>query len=103
MMKNKKRIQAVAFVINSPGGSLTHSNLVAGGIRGFCDENKLKLLTFTDSLAASGGYYVLCVGDEVYASKPALVGSVGALASSIDLHSLLEKYNLHRLYLTSQE
>jgi ClpP class serine protease len=103
LTKNKKRIEAVAFVINSRGGSIVYSNILANAMKTFCTDNKLKLFTFTDSIAVSGGYYLLCVGDEVYASKPALVGSVGAIISNFDFKVLLDKYNLDRIYLTAKE
>jgi ClpP class serine protease len=103
MMQNKKRIEAVAFVINSPGGSVVYSDIVSNSIKTFCNDNKLKLFTFTDSMALSGGYYLICVGDEVFATKASLVGSVGAIVTSFDFKAILDKYDIERYYINNNE
>jgi ClpP class serine protease len=103
MLKNRNRVQAVAFVINSPGGSAVYSNIISTSIKSFCKDNKLPLLTFTDSVAASGGYWLLCIGDEVYASKHSLVGSVGAVITSMNFKAILDKYQIEREYITTSK
>lgn len=43
---------------------------------------------FAGDISASGGYYILCMGDEVYSERTSLVGNIGALISKIDLRGI---------------
>eukprot|EP00331_Platyophrya_macrostoma_P004869 CAMPEP_0176416270 /NCGR_PEP_ID=MMETSP0127-20121128/6257_1 /TAXON_ID=938130 /ORGANISM="Platyophrya macrostoma, Strain WH" /LENGTH=276 /DNA_ID=CAMNT_0017796335 /DNA_START=31 /DNA_END=861 /DNA_ORIENTATION=- len=70
---NPKRSKALAVVINSPGGSAAQSELI-------CDKLKHFLYTFAEDIAASGGYYILCIGDKVYVDPSSIVGSIGVVA-----------------------
>lgn len=56
----------MAVVINSPGGSPTQCDIMTSMIKGFCHENHLPLYTFAEDCAASGGYFLLSIGDKVY-------------------------------------
>lgn len=40
----------------------------------------MPLYTFAQDVAASGGYFLLCMGDKVYVDSSSLVGSVGVIA-----------------------
>ena len=101
--KNSKKLEAVCFVINSPGGSAVQSNIVANTLRCFCDSYKIKLYTFAEDIAASGGYWLLCVGDEVYSYKSSLIGSIGVVWTTIDAKNFLEKRKLERIQFSSKK
>jgi len=47
---------------NFSGGSPTQSAIMLEKVQNFCDDNHLKLYTFAEDIAASGGYYLLCAG-----------------------------------------
>ncbi|MCW3041107.1 MAG: peptidase, partial [Solirubrobacterales bacterium] len=53
-------LQAVALLINSPGGSPTQSALVGDRIRGLAAEAGVPVIAFCEDLAASGGYWLAC-------------------------------------------
>jgi ClpP class serine protease len=53
-------------------------------------KKNLKVYTFAKDLAASGGYFVLCTGNEVYADKTSIVGSIGVVFSKMQLQGLLD-------------
>ena len=40
---------------------------------------------FAGDISASGGYYILCMGDEVYCERTSLVGNIGSMTSKMDL------------------
>jgi ClpP class serine protease len=101
MEKKRKKIEAVAFVVNSTGGSAVSSNIIANHLTTFCGMNKLKLYTFAESYALSGGYWILCPGDEVYAYNSSKVGSIGAVMTSLDFKEFIEKRHIERIYLSS--
>ena len=58
---------AVALSINSPGGSPVQSSLIAARIRRLADETKTPVHAFVEDVAASGGYWLACAGDRIWA------------------------------------
>ncbi|MEU6270247.1 S49 family peptidase [Saccharopolyspora shandongensis] len=90
------RLSAVVLSINSPGGSPTQSALVADRIRGLAEEKQVPVLAFCEDVAASGGYWLACAADEIYAHSTSLVGSVGVVSSGFGLTGLLEKLGVER-------
>src|SRR5919108_5130043 len=73
------RLAAVALSINSPGGAATQSALVADRIRGLAEEKKVPVVAFCEDVAASGGHWLACARDEIYAHPTSMVGSVGVV------------------------
>jgi signal peptide peptidase SppA len=90
------RLVAVALLINSPGGAPTQSALVAERIRELAAEKKVPVLAFCEDLAASGGYWLACAGDEIYAHGTSMVGSIGVVSAGFGLDGLLERYGVER-------
>jgi len=87
---------AVAIVINSPGGSGTQSALVADRIRGLAVEHDHPVLAFCEDVAASGGYWLACAADEIYAHPTSTVGSIGVISSGFGLEGLIERFGIER-------
>ncbi|MGW0519814.1 S49 family peptidase [Crossiella sp. NPDC003009] len=97
------RLVAVALAINSPGGAPTQSALVADRIRELAATKKVPVLAFCEDVAASGGYWLVCAGDEIYAHSTSLVGSIGVVSSSFGLNGLLERIGVERRVHTAGE
>jgi signal peptide peptidase SppA len=91
-----ERLVAVALVINSPGGAPTQSALVADRIRGLAAEKKVPVLAFCEDVAASGGYWLACAADEIYAHPTSMVGSIGVVSAGFGLSGLLERFGVER-------
>lgn len=87
---------AVALVINSPGGSPTQSQLVADRIRSLAAEHELPVLAFCEDVAASGGYWLACAADEIFACPTSLVGSIGVVSGGFGLTGLIERFGIER-------
>lgn len=87
---------AVALVINSPGGSPTQSQLVADRIRGLAAEHEMPVLAFCEDVAASGGYWLACAADEIFACPTSLVGSIGVVSGGFGLTGLIERFGIER-------
>jgi signal peptide peptidase SppA len=94
---------AVALVINSPGGSPTQSQLVADRIRGLAAEHELPVLAFCEDVAASGGYWLACAADEIFACQTSLVGSIGVVSGGFGLTGLIERFGIERRLHTAGE
>jgi signal peptide peptidase SppA len=95
------RLAAVAITINSPGGAPTQSALVAERIRELAGRKKVKVLAFCEDVAASGGYWLACAGDEIYAHPSSLVGSIGVVSAGFGLTGLLERIGVERRVYTA--
>jgi signal peptide peptidase SppA len=90
------RLAAVAISVNSPGGSATQSDLIAGRIRDLAKEKDVKVLAFCEDVAASGGYWLACAGDEIYARDTSVVGSIGVIAAGFGFPQLLHRFGVER-------
>jgi signal peptide peptidase SppA len=91
-----KTVAAVAVVINSPGGSPVQSALIHDRIRALAKEKGIRVLTFAEDVAASGGYMLALAGDEIYAHENSIVGSIGVVSASFGFDKLIEKIGIER-------
>jgi signal peptide peptidase SppA len=88
--------QAVAVVVNSPGGSAVQSHLIFQRIRAHADEKALPVVAFVEDAAASGGYMVACAGDEIFADPASVVGSIGVVSAGFGFDRLIERFGIER-------
>jgi signal peptide peptidase SppA len=98
-----RRAQAVALVINSPGGSPVQSHLIYRRIRALAAENKRPVIAFAEDVAASGGYMIACAADEIICDLSSIVGSIGVVGGSFGFAKLLDKIGIERRLYTSGE
>lgn len=98
-----RNLQAVALAINSPGGSPVQSALIAGRIRQLADEKQVPVIAFAEDVAASGGYWLACAADEIYADASSIIGSIGVVSGGFGLQGLIEKLGVERRLHTSGE
>ncbi|MEJ3658267.1 S49 family peptidase [Actinomycetes bacterium KLBMP 9759] len=94
-------LAAVALLINSPGGSPTQSALVADRIRGLAEEKGVPVIAFCEDVAASGGYWLACAADEIFAHSTSLVGSIGVISQGFGLDGLIERFGVQRRLYTA--
>jgi signal peptide peptidase SppA len=97
------RLKAVALSINSPGGSAVQSGLIQRRIRALADEKKVPVVAFTEDVAASGGYWLACAADEIFADENSMVGSIGVLYASFGFPDLLQRLGVERRVHTAGE
>lgn len=91
-----KEAPAVAFSVNSPGGSPVQSRLIYQRIRDLAAEKNKKVFMFLEDVAASGGYMIAVAGDEIIADPSSIVGSIGVISSSFGFTGLMEKIGVER-------
>jgi signal peptide peptidase SppA len=99
----RKGISAVALIINSPGGSAVQSALIHARIRDLAAEKKIPVFTFCEDVAASGGYWLACAGDEIYADSSSIVGSIGVIAAGFGFVDAMRKLGIERRVHTAGE
>jgi len=90
------RLKAVALSVNSPGGSPVQSALIAGRIRALAEEKRLPVYAFAEDVAASGGYWLACAGDEIVADESSIIGSIGVISAGFGFQALIERYGIER-------
>ena len=96
-----KKISHVAISINSPGGSPVQSHLIYSYIRELADKKKVKVLIFAEDVAASGGYFIACAGDEIFANSSSIIGSIGVISASFGFKDLIKKIGIERRVYTA--
>lgn len=96
-----RNLKAVALSVNSPGGAPVQSSLIYRRIRQLAAEKKIPVFTFAEDVAASGGYWLLLAGDEIYADAASIVGSIGVMTSSFGFAEVLKRAGIERRLHTS--
>jgi len=99
----KKNLKAVLLSINSPGGSAVQSDLISQYIKAKALKEKVEVIVFVEDTAASGGYWLACTGDKIYATRSSVVGSIGVISGSLGFHELIKKYGVERRVFTAGE
>ena len=96
-----KRNKAVVLVINSPGGSPVQSEFLADRIINLSKEKNIPVITFVEDVAASGGYWLACAADEIFASKASIIGSIGVISAGFGFDKALNKIGVDRRIYTA--
>lgn len=94
---------AVALDVNSPGGSPAQSELIAQHIRDLAEEKHIPVYAFAQDVAASGGYWLACAADEIFAAKTSTVGSLGVVADGMGYPELAKKLGIENRTYTAGE
>ena len=91
-----RNLTAVALVVNSPGGSPVQSALIARRIRVLAEEKDIPVLAFAEDVAASGGYWLACAADEIFALEASIIGSIGVVSSSFGFADMIKRIGIER-------
>lgn len=86
-----KQVKALLLRINSPGGTVTSSDIIYHELKSFKEKSNLKIYVSILDIAASGGYYIAMAGDTLMAHPTSLTGSIGVLALKVNLEGLMGK------------
>jgi serine protease SohB len=98
-----KRLKAVALAVSSPGGSPVQSALIFRRIRQLARKKDVPVLVFIEEVAASGGYWLACAGDEIYADENSIVGSIGVISASFGFTEAIKRLGIERRVHTAGE
>ncbi len=87
-------IHAVLLKIDSPGGSVTASDILYHEIELFKEKTGDKVVTMMMNVAASGGYYIALPSDYIMAHPTSVTGSVGVIFMRPELYGLMDKLGI---------
>lgn len=88
-----ERIKGVVVRVNSPGGSATASEAIRQALEELA--RKKPVVFSMGEVAASGGYWVTCIGQPIYAERATITGSIGVFSLKLSLGSLLRRVGVH--------
>ena len=90
-LKNDKKNQGLVIYMQTPGGAVYQADEVYLALQDYKTSGK-KVFVYMGSLAASGGYYISCAANEIWANRNTLTGSIGVIMGQfVDISSLLEE------------
>lgn len=92
-MHKEKDLKAVVLRVNSPGGSADASEQIHHAVQTL-QAKGLPVVVSMGDYAASGGYYISCEADYIYAEPNTLTGSIGIFGTIPNIKKLREKIGL---------
>jgi protease-4 len=93
-LREAPEVRGVALRIESPGGDALASDLLWRSVERLTREKPV-VATLGD-VAASGGYYMACAADAIFAEAGSLTGSIGVVGGKLDLSELYRQLGVAR-------
>jgi protease-4 len=87
-------VRGVVVRINSPGGSATASEEVRRALDRLAAKKPLAISM--GELAASGGYWITCIGRPIVAEAGTITGSIGVFSLRMQAGALMRRLGVHR-------
>lgn len=99
VIQKDDRIKGVVLRVNSPGGSALASELI---LREVIKTKKSKpLIVSMGDVAASGGYYIACMADEIIAESSSITGSIGVFGALPNARGLANTWGINAEQVTT--
>ena len=95
------KVQSLVLRINTPGGTVTASDVLYHELRLFKQKKKIPIIASIMDVGASGGYYVAMGADKIVAHPSSVTGSLGVIMLTMNANGLLEKIGVHARAITS--
>ncbi|MFK7079310.1 signal peptide peptidase SppA [Flavobacterium oreochromis] len=91
--REDKDIKAIVLRINSPGGSALTSDLIWREIE--LTKKVKPVIVSMGNLAASGGYYIACNANKIFAEANTITGSIGVFGMLPNLSEISKRYGIN--------
>jgi protease-4 len=85
------KIKALVLRINTPGGTVTASDVIYRELELFKRDKKIPVVAVMMDVAASGGYYVALIADTIVAHPTSVTGSIGVVMLTFNAEGLMQK------------
>jgi signal peptide peptidase SppA len=96
-----KKTKRLVLAIESPGGSAAQSDLIGQFIRRKAAETNVTIIAIIGDVGASGGYWLACAADEIYANRLSIVGSIGVITGGFGFDKFIARYEIERRLFTA--
>ena len=100
-MIDNSNVLAIVISIDSPGGSVTACESTLKYMRSLREESDKPVIVSFKTMAASGGYWMAMIGDEIFANESTLTGSIGVISQFLNVKGLIDKYGVEMYSITS--
>jgi len=87
-------IKAIVLRINTPGGTVTSSDILYHELQEFKQKRKVPIITSIMDLGTSGGFYVAMASDYIFAHPSTITGSIGVIMLTLNAQGLMEKVGI---------
>jgi protease-4 len=91
---NDDSVKAIVLRVNSPGGSVTTSDIMYNALINFRKTTHKPVVASAQEVMASGSYYVSCASDKIVVNPTSIVGSIGVIFDSFDFEDTLTKLGI---------
>lgn len=91
MAEKDPAVKAVVLRVNSPGGTVTASDIMYETLLRFKERTKKPVVAALQDVAASGAYYISCGADRIVAHPTSVVGSIGVIFNTFNFEGTLDK------------
>ena len=88
------RICAVVIRINTPGGSVTATDIMWRDLMAFKRRTCLPVIACLMDVAAGGGYYLATAADSIVAHPTTVTGGIGCILNVYNLQDLMAQFNI---------
>ena len=97
-----EEIQGLYLVLDTPGGEVTLSDVIADAVQRFRKAGKDRfVLVEMGSLCCSGGYYIAAGADYIIAHPTTITGSIGVIMSTINAAELAKKIGIESVVIAT--
>ena len=96
-----ERVKALIVRINSPGGTITASDILYHELLAFKARKKVPVIAAIMDVGASGGYYAALAADTIVVNPTTITGSIGVVMVTVNAQGLLEKIGVAPLAIKS--
>jgi protease-4 len=90
-----RSVKAVVIRVDSGGGSASASDFMWNALHAAKNKNPKPVVFSFGNTAASGGYYIACTGDPVFAGRGTITGSIGVVAGKVSAEELYSKLGIN--------
>jgi protease-4 len=96
-------VKAVILAIDSPGGAPVEAERINYLLDELKAKHKKPVYAVIQNVGASAAYMIALHTDKIYAGRYSMVGSIGAVLSTWDVHKALAKYEVYQKVFASGE
>lgn len=91
--RKDKKVKAIVLRIDSPGGSALTSDLIWREIE--LTKKVKPVVVSMGNVAASGGYYIACNANKIFAEETTITGSIGVFGTLPNITKLTNNIGIH--------
>ncbi len=96
-----KNVKAIVLRVDSPGGSALASDIIWREIE--LTKKHKPVVVSMGNLAASGGYYIACNADRIFAEPATITGSIGVFGIVPNFRGLANRWGVYSDQVTTHE